>query len=922
MKRQHFEYLHKGLLALCIFFSSHHIAAQKVTISGTVSDEVGSEPIAGMEIKVKDTNLLAVTDSSGAFNLEGHIPKSFILMLTLRDVSVERAYSRTSHTLDVGNIHINMQRGRPGEEGFTIQISEDDDEQGGGENISGLLSASRDVFQSTAAYTFGPMRFRLRGYASENGLLYLNGLPFNDLEVGSVFWSNWGGLNDVTRNQETHLGLEAAPYSLGGVGGSSFLDLRASSQWVQKRFSYSLTNRSYRNRVMTTVSTGLNAKGWAFTFSGSRRWSEEGYVPGTFYDAYAYFASIDKRLSDKHQLNLVVLGAPIKRGKESPSIQEMYDLAGTNYYNSYWGYQKGEKRNSRVSDIHQPIAMLRHDWTLKENSILTTTIGYQSGKNASSALEWFNANDPRPDYYRRLPGYIEDPALSARVREALIADETLRQIRWDDLYQVNYSSNVTLRDIDGITGNDLTGKQSQYIVEDRRYDVTRLIASTGLQHVVSDRISIHAGAQYNWQRNENFKVVSDLLGGEFYVNFDKFALQDFPGNTDALQNDLNHPNQIVREGGVFGYSYDANVREAEGWGQIVVTLPHFDLHGGLTLGTTSFWRTGNMRNGKFPNSSFGDSEKQNFFTGGIKGGATWKIDGRNYFSLNSMYLIRAPVFRNAMVSPRIRNEFVEGLTEEKILSGEAGYTFRAPYFKARLTGYLTQFRDQVSSRSFYHDDAQSFVNITMTGIDQQHIGLESFVEYTVKPGLKVHAVAAVGQYIYTSRPTAVITQDNDASVLGRATVFGKNFYVSGTPQSAFTVGLSMQTKYYLSAYLNLNYFDDLWIEYNPIRRTRQAIDLVEEGSPQWNAIIGQEKAPGGFTIDASVYKSFKIDWFKEDVFFAVTFNVSNALDKQDLISGGFEQLRYDYLNRDPSTFPSKYYYFPGLNYYFNASIRF
>ncbi len=912
----------KALFTFGIVALSAVLIAQ-TTISGTILEEGSGGPIEGMTVTVKNSTLTNVTNASGEFVLEGRIAESFVLVFTLHDITLERAFDRSAHMMNLGVLNLPLQSTSAGrDQAFTIQLADDDDEQGGGETISGLLTASSDVFQSTAAYVFGPMRFRLRGYESENSLLYLNGLPFNDLEVGSVFWSNWGGLNDVTRNQETHLGLETAPFTFGGAGGSSFIDLRASSQRVQKRFSYSLTNRAYRNRVMATLSTGLNEKGWAMTVSASKRWAEEGYVPGTFYDAYGYFLSVDKKLSDKHLLNFVVLGAPIKRGRDAASIQEMYDLAGTNYYNPYWGYQGGEKRNSRVSEIHQPLFSLRHDWKLKENSILTTAIGYQFGKNSNSALEWFNANDPRPDYYRRLPSYINDPTLATRVRDALMSDETLRQIRWDELYQVNYTSQVTIDDVDGISGNNVTGKQSQYIIEDRRFDVTRLIASAGIQHVVSDKISLHGGAQYNWQRNENFKVVNDLLGGEFYVNFDKFALQDFPGNTDALQNDLNHPNQLVYEGDVFGYDFDANVREAEAWGQVVATLSRFDLHGGFTVGNTSFWRTGNMRNGKFPNDSYGDSEKKNFLTGGVKGGATWKIDGRNYFSVNGMYLTRAPFFRNAMVSPRIRNQFVDGLTEEKVYGGEASYTFRAPYFKASLTGYYTQFRDQAFARSFYNDDAESFVNISMTGIDQEHMGIETFAEYTVRPGIKVHAVAAIGQYIYTSRPHAVITQDNNAAVLRETTVFAKNFYVSGTPQSAYTVGFNFQTKYYLSAYLNLNYFDDVWIDYNPVRRTTNAVELVEENSPQWNSIINQEKAPGGFTLDASVFKSFKLNWFEDDVFLAVSLNVSNALDKQDLISGGFEQLRYDFENRDPYTFPSKYYYFPGLNYYFNASIRF
>jgi hypothetical protein len=851
------------------------------------------------------------------------VPDPFTLVFDHVGVVVEQSFSRSAGLTELGPVRLAFDGVfNERDQIFTIQLSDNEDDQGGSENISGLLTASRDVFQSAVAYTFGPVRFRLRGYDSENNRVSVNGVPFNDLEVGSVFWSNWGGLNDVTRNQETHLGLENAPFAFGGIGGAVALDLRASSQRAQERFSYSLTNRAYRNRVMATWSSGLKENGWAFSLSASRRWSQEGYVDGTFYDAYSYFASADKKLSDKHALNLVAFGAPSKRGKDGPAIQEMFDLAGTNYYNPYWGYQQGEKRNSRVSDIHQPVVMFRHDWNLAKNSVLTTSFAMQSGKNSSSALDWFDANDPRPDYYRRLPSFIDDPDLAATVENVLRNNEGLRQIQWDKLYEVNYASNVTVENVDGISGNTITGRQSQYIVEDRRYDNTRRIFATNLQHVLSDRMTLNGGVHYSWQRNQNYKLVDDLLGGEFYVNFDKFALQDFLGNTDAIQNDLNHPNQVVYEGDVVGYSYDANVRNGEIWGQIAAELKRFDLHFSATGGSTSFWRTGNMRNGKFPENSFGDSEKQQFYHGGVKGGVTWKIDGRNYFVLNAMYITRAPYFRNAMVSPRTRNEFVNGLETEKIYGGEASYVFRAPYFKARLTGYYTQFKDQAYARSFYHDDERSFVNISMTGIDQEHIGLEAFAEATVVSGFKVHGVAAIGQYIYNSRPHAVITQDNSATVLRETTVYGNNFYVSGTPQSAYTAGMSVQTKHYFNFYLNINYFDRLWIEYSPIRRTLEALDLVEEGSPQWNSIIEQERTEGGFTMDASVFKSVKLNWFKKPAYLALSLNVTNVLDKQDHVSGGFEQLRFDFVEKDVNRFPSKYYYFSGFNYYFNASIRF
>src|SRR5690606_23090737 len=137
-------------------------------------------------------------------------------------------------------------------------------------------------------------------------------------------WSQWGGLNDVMRRNDQVIGAESSDWAFGGVSGTFNTDLRASSQWRQKRISYAVTNRSYRNRLMATWSTGLLPSGWAISLSGSRRWAQEGFIEGTFYDAWSYFVSVDKKLGSNQSINLVALGSPYKRGGSSTSIQEMY----------------------------------------------------------------------------------------------------------------------------------------------------------------------------------------------------------------------------------------------------------------------------------------------------------------------------------------------------------------------------------------------------------------------------------------------------------------------------------------------------------------------------------------------------------------------------------------------------------------------
>jgi hypothetical protein len=906
-----------------VLFLAQSLFAQ-TKISGTIISDDSKEPVSNVVISASIGEPVS-SNADGKFELSIRSVRSSIeLTFAIEDFLEVRSFDlNRKEEVNLGDILLNYSPNRGGDFIPTIILDVDDDDIGRDENISGILSASRDLFSSTAAFVFGPARFRIRGFDSENNIAYLNLIPMNDLEVGRISFSSFGGLNDVLRNREASIGLAPVAYGLGGHAGASNTDLRASFQRKQKKITYSLTNRSYTHRLIGAYSTGLMDNGWAVSLQASRRWANEGYVPGTFYDAFSYFASVDKKFSEKHLLNVVVYGAPNKRGRNTAAIEELYKLAGTNYYNPYWGYQNGKKRNSRVSNLHTPTAMLRYDFTPSDATRISAAASFQSGINGRTALDWYNGNDPRPDYYRRLPSYFEDPVLSERVFDKLEDNEYELQIKWDQLYESNRNSNATIMDVDGIPGNDVTGNLSNYIIEERRYDPTIINFNSVLRHNFSDDLVLNGGIQYRYQKNENFREVKDLLGGEFYVDYDKFAEQDLQDNPDAIQNDLNRPNRILKEGDRFGHDFDANIRKYGAWVQLNQTTRKWDISIGGEGSQSRFWRTGHMRNGRFPDNSFGDSEKFSFTNYTVKGGVTYKFSGRTYLYARAMVGTRAPFFRNAFVSPRTRNQAVNGLENENIRSGEVGVNFSAPYIKARLVGFYGTFENQVLARSFFHDDERSFVNFSMTGIDKRHMGIEASAEWTVTPGFAIQGVASIGEYIYTSRPEATVTQDNNAAVLQDGlTVYAKNFYVSGTPQDAYSLGLSYRSKNYWALYLNANYFSNVWIDFNPVRRTANAVDLVQEDSDMWRGIIDQEKARDAFTLNLSFYKSIPVYWFKERSFLAINLSMNNAFDNQDFVTGGYEQLRFDFEGKDVNRFPNRYFYFPGISYFVNLSLRF
>lgn len=888
------------------------------TVRGTLVDQSGTGQ-AGIEIQLLDTDYIAYTNGTGVFRFFD-LPVGTYSMIAPNDPGFIYSFEMESEDKDLGEIKYTASNINDTDNQITV-ISVDDLDQIEDDNngVSSVLTASRDPYDRAVAFNLSVLRYRSRGYNNEDVGQFLNGMPVNDLDDGRVFWNNWGGLNDVLRVQTNNLNMRASEFAFGELGGASFIDLRASSQRVQKKAVYSLSNRSYTHRLMYTHSTGMMDNGWAFTFSGSKRWAQSGFIEGTHYDAYSYFLSIDRKLSSNQTLNFVVLGAPLRRGKVAPTVQEALDLAGSNFYNSNWGYQAGQVRNAREDRVHQPIAMLRHDIDLGDKTKIMTTVGFQTGKYGNTRLDWYLAPDPRPDYYRRLPSFQFSDEAKQIVSEYFSGDENNRQLNWDNFFKINRERQLTVNNVDGIEGNSLTGNLAAYVIEEQRFDTEKLSLNSVVTHNASSTVTINGGITALHENTHNFKVLDDLLGAEFYVDYDDFALRDFPDSEAAKQNDLNNPNRILKEGDVFGFNYNIVTRNLGGWGQVQYAGKRFDLFVSGKLENVSFYRQGNSRVGLFPDNSFGQSEVSSFLTYGTKAGVTYKINGRNYIYAVGGYRTRAPFSRFAFVSPRTRQDQVKGLTTEKILSGEAGYSFIYSGIKGRISTFYTQYRDQLDNTSFFFDPANTFVNYIMNGIDKTHSGVEGGIEVKLPLGFSIEAAGALNQNIYNSRPLATISQDNSATELVTdRIVYIKNYYVPG-PQMAANVSL---------AYSNNGWFGNVtgslvgnnYLDFNPDRRTVNGVEPISkiEQPELWEEIITQEKLPSIFSLNLFVGKSIRYN----GNYISINASVGNLLNSTDLRTGGFEQFRFDYDGKDINRFPPRYFYSFGRNYSFNFSVAF
>jgi len=899
-----FENLSKGVYTMKVQYKDEIFTRGRVTISRSVTDLGKLSLNKGNIVTITPKKAPPVNDVVTETNM-----KTETTATRVDTTDVSKSTTIDEDFADIAVISIN-----------TDAVDADEDQ---GQEYSSILNASRDPFTAAAAFNFSGGRFYARGYNNEDRHVYVNGFAVNDLDDGRVFWGAWGGLNDVLRNQTNENTLQPTSFGFGGLGGASFIDLRASTQRPQTKIVANRSNRSYTNRLMVTHSSGEQENGWSYSFSGSRRWGDTGYIEGTFYDAYSIFGTVEKKINNNHSLGLSVWTSPSKRGRFSGSVQEMYDLAGSNYYNANWGYQNGEVRNARQYRTNQPIAILRHDWNISKNTTLTTSIAGETGKFGSTRLDWYNANDPRPDYYRKLPSFYENDGfldIAEDVRAKLSGSVEARQLDWDRMYFINQGRNETIENANN-SGEDLTGRLAAYIVEEQRFDNDKFNVNSNLEYLVNDRFTINGGLNYLYENVHNFKILDDLLGADFYVDFDEFALRDFPGNLDLAQNDLQNPNRILYQGDKFGWDYDIVTQKAGGWAQGQYSFPKFDVFAAVELSATSFYRDSRYQNGKFPDSSLGKSETQSFFNNGVKAGVTYKIDGRNYLYGIGTMRTRAPFSRFAYLSPRTRHETVKDLKNEKHQGFEVGYIFRYANVKGRVSGYYTTFKDQIENSSFYNDQERTFVNFILAGVDKKHQGIEIGVETKITSTLSFDFAAAIGANQYTSRPLGTYTQDNDANVLAEdRVIYIKNFYLQG-PQQAYTLGLDYRSPKYWFLSMNLNHFRNIYLDFNPDRRTDETVAglLLPAREDEFYEIINQEKLPSQYTLDLFAGKSWRIDY---DYFLSLTLSVNNILNNKGFRTGGFEQGRFDYEGYDVDRFPPRYFYAYGTTYSAGLTLRF
>lgn len=558
----------------------------------------------------------------------------------------------------------------------------------------------------------------------------------NDMEWGGVYWSNFTGLGDVTSSMQTQRGLGAALLSTPSIGGTINISTKTLDAKKGGKIWYGMGNDGL-NDVGFTVSTGLMSNGWAITVLGSRKWGD-GYVQGTEFEGWNYFANVSKKIGNSHQLSLTAFGSPQWHDQRNSANgltilgwQEMknYMNGESQYrYNPVFGYDnEGQQRTSNRNSYHKPIISLNHIWQINELSSLSTAVyvslasgggysgqghGTYNGTSLSNS-SWYGANNG---------------VLSTLFRRA---DGTF-----------NYGA------IQDMNAASTQGSNMVMAMNNNSHEWYGFV-STYKNEILPNKLTLTGGIDFRYYVGHHNAKIIDLYSGEYYMNYENRKNVKPENNSAAL--DPNWKYEKLGVGDIVYRNYDGHNHQegifAQGEYRLLDGAITTVLAGSLNL--TSYQRIDHF----YYDEKHAKSEVRTFLGGTIKGGANWNIDRHNNIFINGGYLSKAPFFSYGVFLDAATSNAINPETHnEKVGSIELGYGYHSPEFSATVNAYWTKWLDKsdrdTQKRGTMRDG--SYYAMNLQGVDARHMGLEVDFKYIPAKWFELDGMFSIGDWQWDS----------------------------------------------------------------------------------------------------------------------------------------------------------------------------
>ncbi len=824
------------LLFLTLGMAMHFTIAQTGSVSGVVTDKRTDEALIGSTVVLQGTNYGSLTGINGEFTIENVPSGSYTLKVSYIGFStLEQSVTIGSGNLNVGTLYIEEEaigleevqvfasvvEERKSPIAITTFNAQDLDERFNNVSLAEAIQNTPGVYTIQGNGGYGDQEVYIRGFDQSNVAFLVNGIPVNDMENGRMFWSNFAGLNQVTRTTQVQRGLGASKLAVSSIGGTVNMITKPSDRSEGGRIEYQLGTGAWNNRLRFTYNTGESSNGWAFSFQGTRTTtstSRDGLssiapgqgpiTPGAFVDAWSYYVSLSKQINDKHQVMFWAFGAPFNRGSAfavDEATAETFGIEGQ-IGNNALGIYRGELFNARQNKVHKPLTALTHYWDLDEKTNITTSVYYSNARVYSV--------QPRD---AEAPVFLNERD-SSDIGTIFTTDNL---INWDYLADQNRQDDrqVTVPFPNGdVNTPSVTGFNSQYYLESRHNNHNWIGVVSNFTKQIGN-VRLRSGIDLRFYRGEHFAEVFDLLGGDFIINENRFENE---------YNLLDSENAIARNGDKTNYWYDGIVNWYSFFTQAEYTLNKLDVFGSATITFSDmqrvgyFWAEGDPSFDNFYFNSLGKSEKRNFTTYTLKAGANYRISGRHNVFANAGFFTRPPFLSNAFVDARYSNEYRIGLKEENVLSSEIGYGFRTSFLKVNVNAYYLQWRDRTTESRTAPSDNQGVsiqnvpdVQLSLTGLVSTHQGLEIDFEYNPVSNLELTGFVSLGDWTWTDVPPQSVNGPNGNPVFVDLQEDMEGLPVGTSPQT--TAGLGFHYTGVRSTYMGarLNYADKIPLRWNP-----------------------------------------------------------------------------------------------------------
>lgn len=809
------------IVFLLLLTSAVTVAQNKIT--GVIVDQDTSEPLANVVVGVRNSETGVETDNSGVFLLTPSLSQGQLEITTFgyKTRIVNFTFTGDS-TLNLGTIYleqdalnelviiakgvIDVAEGRKTPIAASTIKRTEIEEKIGSRDVTAALVNTPSVYVVSESSGFGDTQMYTRGFDQSNTAFLLNGQPINGMEDGNMYWSNWSGMSDIANAIQIQRGLGSSKLAISSVGGTINFITKATDMKPGGFISGMVGNDAY---FKTTVggNTGLLKSGFGVSALFSH-WQGDGYNDGTQGQGQNYFISLGYKINDKHNLNLLLTGAPQWHNQNfAKSIANQKDKDGNitsygyeqfgNKYNDNWGYYQGTVVNDRKNYYHKPVANLNWDWTINERSNLSTVL-YAS---------WGRGGGTGP--IGRAPLNLE----TGQKDFDAAYDKNSASATGDALYSIRASVN----------NHEWYG------------------AVTNFNHKFNDHLSFNIGADLRSYNGQHFRQMVNLMGAQFEEDATKTRVRDPKAHiSDTFTtNPWKALNTFAKNADQkYGYDYSEKINYTGAFTQLEYASDRFSAYfqGALSNQSNQRWDYYQYTPDKE------ESEKVTNVGYNIKGGMSANINYQHYFFGNVGYYSRQPFHDNIFMN--YGNDVNPYSENEKILGIELGYRFVNDFITINLNAYKTTWENRIETSSKNADqkdidalDPTGSFGIALgdqlftinRGVKQDHTGVELDFAAKVAYNLEATGFASLGNWQYKGESTAEIRNEERELITTKQTDLdgGK---VGNAAQTTFGLGLRYKITPRFIVDANYRHYEDLYADVQTKENLKlPAYNLVDAG---------------------------------------------------------------------------------------------